>query len=745
MMRRTFLVAATLALSTMATHAQNGFLKGRVADSDGQPLMGATVNVEGTTRSVITDAQGNFAIEAKPGQKIRVTYIGFTPQTLTATAQPMVFRLSDDDGRLGEVVVVGASMKKSDLTGSVSVVGEKELTQKPVTTLNDALQGRVAGVFVSSAAKPSDDSYIKVRGTNTINSGSAPIYVVDGLVMGNDFSLFSALNVNEIESVTVLKDASATALYGSRGANGVIVVTTKRARRGEGTVSYDGWLKFTSMGHRPSTMNAQQTFDLRLDAFANGYMYEHPEADRQAYIDETLMNSTIAFHPKEMEGYRSGKSYDWLKPFIQTGVTQNHNVSFRKGTDNSSIYVGLNLTNLTGVVVGTKQKKFSGRINADTDIKKWLKVGTNTSYTYTQDRIPSDDVYNMALTRSNPLIDYAPYQDDAIRHNPEYLMLFWRAESEENNNYFNPFNSREVRVDRQRYYLMSSNYMNIHPMEGLDIRSTFAISHAEQGWFRYIPTDIQESFRHTSGDARADQQRWSFTEWQWDNTVTYEKSWKQHRLNAMAGTSTSRRSSNFGGMSGRRFPSNDLLYYNMGAAADNENKGLSSDWNSSSLVSFVGRANYNYAMKYYATVTFRYDGSSKFAKGHKWGFMPSFSLAWDLTRENFMVNQDVISRLKLRAGYGVTGNQDISNYAYVTLYTPSVSNGTASYATDGRRGTPGLTWEKQRQANLGVDLGLLGDRLSMTLDAFFTTNSDLLMTHGLPTTSGYTYTIENIG
>lgn len=744
-MRKSFFILFLMMLLCPVFVWAQQVVKGKVVDSSGEALTGANVVVVGTNRGTVTDINGAFSIQARNGERLKVSFVGFNPATVTVDGKEMTIKLSEEEASLGEIVVVGAVMKKSDLTGATSSVNSDVLTEKPVTTINDALQGRVAGVSVTSAVKPSEDSNIRIRGINTINSGSSPIYVVDGLVMGNDFSYFNSINVNDVESITVLKDASATALYGSRGANGVVVVTTKRAKKGEGSVTYDGWIGLTTMGHRPKTMNAQQTFDLRLDAFTNGYMLEHPDANREDYINNVLMKSTTAFTQEELEGYRSGRSYDWLKQVTHTGVQQNHSVSFAKGTDHSNIFLSLNISSLTGVVKGTKQQKYSGRINADTDIKSWLKVGTNTSYTYTKDDIPSDDVYNMALVHSNPLIDYAPYKDDATRHDEAYRMLYWRAISEENNNYFNPFNSMEIQVNRTRYYLTSSNYLNIHPMKGLDIRSTFAVNHSEQTWMRYIPTGIQESYRHYSGDARADHQRWSYTEWQWDNTVQYETTIGLHRINGMLGTSASKVSSNFTGVSARRFPSNDLSYHELAGAADNDNKQLDSDFANNTLLSFVGRVNYNYDYRYFVTLTGRYDGSSRFGKGHKWGFMPSFSLAWDMARENWMQQQHVFSQLKLRAGYGVTGNQDISNYAYVTLYTPNASNGVATYVTDGRRGTPSITWEKQRQANFGIDMSFLQDRLGLSFDAFFIKNSDLLMSHSLPTTSGYSYTIENIG
>lgn len=749
MKRKLLSLLVLMFIGVQAALAQND-VTGQVVDENSEPLIGASVKVKGSSVGAPTDLDGNFTLKAEPGATLVVSYIGYETREVKVPASgKMKIILENDANQLDGVVVVGVLMKKSDLTGAVSHVDSEVLTQKPVTNINEALQGRVAGVNITRGITPSDDSSIKIRGTNTINSGSSPIYVVDGLVMDNQFGFYNSINVNDVESIEVLKDASATALYGSRGANGVIVITTKKGRKGEGTVSYDGWVSFSTMGHRPETMSAQETFDLRAEAFMNGYIYNNPNstaAERQAYWDDVIMGSNTVFSDEEFAGYRSGKTYDWLDQVTKTGVEHNHSVSFSKGTDNSSIYLSLGYSGLDGVVKGTEQDKYYGRINAETYIKPWLKIGTNTSYTYVKDDMTDSSVYNMALERSNPLIDYAPYKDDATRHNEDYLTLYWRVRSEENNNYYNPFNSMEIQTERERYHFTSANYININPIKGLNIRSTFAINHAEQSWNQFIPSGIQESIRHKSGDAYATQQRFGDTQWQWDNTISYDTQIKEvHNISAFLGTSASRYVYKVLKGGGKRYASNDLGWNVLGSSADRENRELESDYQTSSLLSYVGRINYNYDYRYFFTFTGRYDGSSKFAKGNRWGFMPSFSVAWDVTNEKFFPQHSFLSRLKVRAGYGVVGNQDISNYQYLTLYYPQQSNGEAFYGTDGRRGTPGITWEKQKQTNIGLDLGFFKNRLNITADLYFITNSNLLMSHSLPKTSGYSYTVENIG
>lgn len=747
-MKKNLMCFLMLMLFTVQLAAAQMTVTGEVVDSQSEPLPGATVTVKGTSTATATNIDGEFAIKAKAGDVLSVSFVGFetTEVRVSETTSKLVITLKESSEVLDEVVVVGVSMKKSDLTGAVSRVDADVLTQKPVTTINDALAGRVAGVSVGKATSPSGDSSIKIRGTNTINSGSSPIYVVDGLVMSNDFGFFNSINVNDVESVQILKDASATALYGSRGANGVIVITTKKGKSGNGEVSYDGWVKFSTMGHRPELMDANQIFDLRTQSYANGYMYNNPDADRDAYIKDVLWGSNIAFEEREFATHNAGKSYDWLDQVTRTGFEQNHNISFSKATDASNFYFSLGIADLDGIMKGTEQQRYTGRINASADITSWLKVGTNTSYTYTHDDITDGSVYGQAQGNGNPLVDYAPFMDDATRKNKENLTLFWRVQSEETNNNFNPFNSLDVKTERSRYHLTSSNYININPLPGLNIRSTFSIDRGEQSWNQFIPTGIQESIRHHSEEAYAVQQRFGSTQWQWDNTVNYDRTFSNvHRLQAFAGISASRKVYNDLKADGQRFASNDLGFNGLFGAADPENRHINNSYSAGSLLSYVARANYSYAYRYFITVTGRWDGSSKFAKGHRWGFFPSFSLAWDITNEPFFPRLDQVNQIKLRGGYGIVGNQDIGDFMYATLYRPQYNNGVPSYGTDGRRGTPGITWEKQKQGNIGIDLSFFNNRLNIAADAFFITNSNLLMSHNLANSTGYTTTTENIG
>ncbi len=749
--KRLWLFMAIIAMLTGAipVFAQGGKISGKVTDTKGEPLPGVSVKLAGTKTGTVTGIDGAFALNAESGKgALEFSFLGFEPQTVPFTnLNVLSIKMQQATAIVDEVVVVGASMKKSDLTGAVTTVDSKKLLERPVTNINQALQGNAPGVFVSNATRPSDDATIRIRGANTINAGATPIYVVDGVIMENNQGGFNSVNVNDVASIQVLKDASATALYGSRGANGVVVITTKKGQRrgGDGLVTYDSWIGSSEFTRIPKRLNAVQLADLRIDAYANGYMQEHPNGNRQDYIDNTILKTNIAFSNQEFETYNAKQSYNWLDEVTRTSVQQNHAVSFSGGTDRGVFYLSLGYAGNKGVVDNTKQNKYTGRFNAEYNVKKWLKVGTNTGFTRTNDDIPSDDVYNKALN-ANPLLNFAPYRDPATRYTYDYLTLYYRSHGEQNNNDYNPFNSLFVQRDRSRNRVTSSNYIDINPIKGLNFRSSYSLDYGTQEWFEFTPHNIQEAIRHNSGDARAKHERWADTYWQWDNTLTYNTMFgSDHKLTALVGTSSSKRTSNYTKAQGDRFASDDLSYYDLGGAAALEKGVLGSDFYAYSLASVLGRVNYSYKDRYHLTATARYDGSSRFAEGNRWGIFPSVSAAWDINREDFLKDVTVIDQLKLRVGYGVVGNQDIMNYAFQTLYGSKVDNGNALISNDGRRGNPNITWEKQKQSNIGINAGLFKSRLIITADFFDINNDNLLLDRTTATTVGFSKLWDNIG
>jgi TonB-linked SusC/RagA family outer membrane protein len=724
-------------------------VSGKVTDTASEPIIGANVLVKGTTNGTVSDFDGNFTLKAVKGDVIVVSYIGYTTQEITVgDAATLSIVLREDSEMLEEVIIVGVSMSKSDLTGAVGSVSSKVLQERPVTNINQALQGRVAGVNISSAARPDQSASIKIRGINTINGATDPIYVVDGLVVDNYGGGFNAVNLNDVASVEILKDASATALYGSRASNGVVLITTKKGQKGEGKVSYDGWVGFHTYAKTPEKMNSRQLFELRRDAAMNYYDAAIAPLDpsNSKYMTrENFLNNRVmtAYNPTGGGGYVFGQyeldayanpnfqDVDWLGEVTQNGMEHNHSVGFSGGNENGAYFLSFNYSQQEGMVKKLSNEMISGRINADYNIKPWLKVGTNTTFSKTQSEMfDNDDVFDKARG-ANPML---PISDRLVLN---YRDVF-------DNNYFNPINTLRIDNDRARHRIISTNFLSINLMKGLTFRTTYSLNHLEESRFRYTPNDIQQADRYDH-NGEANHNRDQRTVWQWDNTLAYDNTFGLHRINAMIGTSASKVSRNYTSATGQSYDSNVFGYHHLGASNFIQSRSIGSDFSGSSLMSYLLRANYVYAGKYSATATARYDGSSKFAKGNRWGLFPSFALAWNMAEEDFMKEQNIFDQLKVRLGFGMVGNQEISDYAYMTLYSANVTQGSTTYTADSRRGNPDIAWESQRQWNLGVDMGFMNNRLRASVDLFHITNDNLLLTRDLNSSSGFRTMVENIG
>jgi TonB-linked SusC/RagA family outer membrane protein len=752
-----------LLLCGVTANAQH-VVSGRITDAQTkEPMAGVTVVVTGTTVGVMTDGSGLYSVTTPPDATLSFRLIGYKTQNLGVDGRNTIdVSLVEEYVDLGEVVVVGASLKKSDLTGAVSSVSAQTLKEKPVTSINEAIQGRVAGVFISQAAKPGDEASIKIRGTNTINTGTDPIYVVDGVVMDNFAGSFNSINLNDVASIDVLKDASATALYGSRASNGVVVITTKKGRAGENKITYDAWYGIQQFKQMPDRMDTRQLFELRKEAATNTYsslkaMYDRNPAGypptQAAYYARSVedfvssivleRNNSSVFAPFEFEAYDANRTYNWNDLVIRDGFQQDHAVSFSGGSDKNSYYLSFGYAENQGMVQKMSEKKYTGRINAEQVIKPWLKVGTNTSFTNTKSQTHKNGDYVFWTT-----FTMDPMYPDTEENRTAQQIEEWGGGATDNTH--NPLNTLKIDNDRTRNRVLSANYLNINPIEGLNIRTSFSIDYVEEARFSFVPSSIHEAAR-SNHQGQVNHARDSRTEWQWDNAITYDKLIGDHKIGLLAGTSMSQSDRNYTDATASDYGTDEFSYYRIHGSSNAEGKrSIYSDFSSSSLLGYLLRANYSYQGRYLLTASVRFDGSSKFAKGNEWGTFPSFSGAWNIMEESFakdlLGNQSVLGQLKLRAGFGMVGNQNVPNYSFRTLYNVDLVNGNSVVtASDGRRGTPDLTWEKQQQYNVGLDVGTLNNRIMLTADVFFVQNKDLLLRRSLNTSSGFSYAWENIG
>ncbi|HTF28302.1 MAG TPA: TonB-dependent receptor [Flavitalea sp.] len=733
-MKKRLLLAICFCMAFAFLRAQDITVNGKVTDNiNAQPLSGVTVSVKGKpNQSVVTNDEGNFTLNVSGNGVLVFSYVGYNRKEVGVggkTELSVVLELSEADN-MQEVVVVGAVIKKRNLTGAISSINADRISETPTTSINQAIQGKLPGARITSNPQPGADAGIKIRGNNSIQFGTNPIFVVDGVIIDGGFN---SINPDDIASLDVLKDASATAIYGSRGANGVVVVTTKKGRKGSGNISLNSWMGWQKFSKKMDLMNANDIYDLRVDAFANQYMENNPSGNRQDYIDRFLTSDTsIAFAGYERDAHAQGRSYDWLDAVQQTGVQQNHTLSFSGGTDKGDYFLSLNYTDQKGLIQTSGYKRYGGRINIDHNVKDWLRIGTSTSFTRTDESVADGSIFSAAVT-ANPLL---PVDTTGLYY------LKWADIL--NQDSYNPLRSLYIQIDNHQNRIISSNYININPIKDLNIRSTFSLDYLDQQKYQYIPSITGQDQRNSNRGA-ATQYKNENTNWQWDNTITYNKKFGRHNINGLVGTSTQQQVSNYNQVNAFGFPNDDFSYRYLGGAFSRDKIVLASDFVTTTMMSFIGRADYSFDDKYFATATFRYDGSSRFGEKNKWGAFPSLALSWDVSKEKFMSSLFWINRLKLRAGYGIAGNQNIPNYAYESLYRPNYTNNSVTYVSDGRLGNPDLRWEAQKQLDIGLDLAFINNRLNISLDYFDITNDDLLMVRTLSTTTGFTNTVSNVG
>lgn len=710
-------------------YAQDYTIKGTVKDSNGETIIGASIREKGTNNGTITDLNGDFSIQIKQGKSIEISFIGYeTKEVVVNSNKHLQIILNQESQMLEQVVIVGTTMNKKDLTGSISHVSAKDIESIPATNINQAIQGKMTGVLTKVGdATPGAATTIQIRGSNSIQYGTSPIYVVDGIVMEGGFD---QINPNDVASIDVLKDASATAIYGSRGANGVVLITTKKGKGSKGQIEYNGWIGIQEFSKEMDLLGTKDLYQLREEAVFNHLKANNPDMPESEIRNQIHAPGNPYFGDYEDEAYRNGNTYNWLDEVTRKGFQQNHNISFANSTEGNSTYISLGYTDQKGLIKVSNYKRYSGKINSEQRLKKWLKVGTATSFSRSEDQRVEGQLFTNALY-ANPMLPISK----------EPMVLKWG--NVDDLNAANPLRSLDVKwtVNTDRFF--SNNYIDINPIPGLTFRSSLGVDITNTRSAYYRPKSTYEGTRNDqNGEANQNKERWC--NWQWDNTLTYNKLFKEkHNLSVILGTSATRNMYESSSATVYNFPVDDFDYDNMGAGAGE--KFTYSSASEYSLISYLARINYNYAQKYDVTLTARYDGSSKFKEGNRFALFPSIAGAWTLSEENFIKKLNIFDLLKLRVGYGIAGNQNIPEYSYMNKYYPDGSTGNLTFIRNGVMGNPDLQWEKQKQLNIGLDMSFFDNRLGFNIDYFHIINEDLLMSKPLATSSGFTSMISNVG
>ena len=729
-----------------------------MAEGDPDPVIGANVMVKGTTNGTITDFDGNFSLQAKSGDVLLISYMGYKSQEVKATASPMRVTLKPDNVMLDEVVAIGyGAMKKSDLTGAVTSVKAEELTKAPVSGLDQALQGRAAGVTVTTnSGQPGEAATIRIRGIGSAIGGNDPLYVVDGVITSD----ISFLAPNDIQSMEILKDASATAIYGSRGANGVILVTTKSGGSGKANITFDAywgfqnrWKKLDLLGSKDMALTK-----LRIDAMKNGALQL---AD---YMNDGFAEWMKVYNLAESKYYPTTFDYanqetDWQdEVFKKNAFMHNYNLSVDGGNDKGHYALSANYFGQEGTIIGSNYQRFTIRLNSDYEIRKWLKIGEHLSFMASSGRNAMNNSSSAGASVISAALAMAPwdptyYPEGSTNVNGDDISGHYAASSNFKN-VTNPFlmvYNTEPSSKNER--AIGDIYMEIKPVDGLTIRPSFSMDYTLNRTrnFTYPNTYTSYNFSEKNYISSSMARYCSLQE---ETTITYAKKIDKHNFSIMAGQTWQEYNTySIGGSGAQILNPIESNWYLSNATKD---RTYSSDGVSRiRRISFLGRAFYSYGDRYMITANFRADASSRFSK-NPWGYFPSVALAWRMSEERWLKEVDWLDNLKLRAGFGQVGNDGIPSGSFVqTMFSSadvfvSYPLGTSQTAQNGAAvltlvNTDGK-WETNEQWDAGIDFAFWNGKLSGTVDYFLRDTKDALLYVNSPAHVGNMYSlVKNVG
>jgi TonB-linked SusC/RagA family outer membrane protein len=704
-------------------------IKGTVVDEKGEPVIGANVVEKGTTNGIITDMDGDFSLFVEEHATLHFSYIGYLSQEINISNQNQVqIILKEDSQNLDEVVVIGYGVvKKSDLTGSVSALKSDDINIGMSNSPDQALKGKVAGILITTqSGQPGVGNIVRVRGTSSILGSNDPLYVVDGIpldgggsaagISGKSISPLTTISPSDIESIEILKDASATAIYGSRGANGVIMITTKQGQYGARyNVNANITAGFQQVDHMIELTSPEQWVELWNEAM------DYKNSGMGKYDVNNLPART-----------------DWQKAIFRTAPLQRYELNFDGGTDKLRYMLSGSYTTQDGTIMDTDFKRYTLRTNIENKTTNWLTVGANISATRTESNQAEDG--GVGANSPVAVIVLATPIKSIYKEDGSYELY-----ADPENGKGNPYASiREITNNDVRNRFASNVYANISFIPDLALKSNFAVDYVNANAYNYIPSYISQGMSPVNGSATIGGRNQLY--WNWTNTLTYIKTFnKIHSLTAMAGLEFQKNEVRGHNAKGTNFANDNAMYYNLTEATTYS---AGSSYNAWQMESYFARVIYSLMYKYIFTFTGRIDGSSRFGENNKYATFPSGAFAWRIKEEDFMQNLDVLSNLKLRTSYGVSGEQGIP--VYRTLSTLTTNNvwmnntlNTGYYPS--RSADPNLKWEKTYQTDIGLDVGLFQNRINLALDYYYKKTTDLHYYQALPPTSGFTSMLKNIG
>ncbi|GAA0546224.1 SusC/RagA family TonB-linked outer membrane protein [Chitinophaga japonensis] len=707
--------------------AQTRTLQGRVLDATTQkrlPFVTIT-NMANKKASAKTDADGHFSIQLNGHTTLAFSYVGYKTGMVSVSPADtgITVSLEQDISGLNEVVVIGyGSQQKKDLTSAVASISGKELSELPVTTINSALQARVPGVQITSGGyQPGAGTNIRIRGINTINpDGAGPTYVVDGVILTGDIR---ELNPYDIESIDVLKDASAAAIYGARAAQGVIIITTKKAKAGRSGIDYNGYYGVQQIYRSYDFVGAQDYANIRRIALSDedpvAWPLNDPETDKQV------------FSPTELKSLAEGRSYNWPDAVTRAAPMQSHTLSISNGIGRNKIYLSGNYLDQDGIIVGSNMKRYSIKGNMESSVTDKLTMGLNSNYSHIDNHFVSNNVYYNAVSMSplrpiydsagNPVVEVDPNTGNITVNNPVVQAT----------------DAINHKVDDR---LIANLFLEYQVLSALRFRSSLGADIYKNQTFEYYPRTTSDGYLQR-GVAKV--QNFGYRDWVWENTLTYDYNpSEQHSFNVLGGFTFQKRRQEWNFEQASGFPTDELSYKNMSLA--NRRDYILSDYYNWAVNSYLGRVIYKFRQRYIFNVTARYDGSSRFGAENRYGFFPSVSAAWRLIDEPFIgfKLKSHVNDAKIRISYGVIGNQDINYdkiYARMNAASYPFNGNTQAtgYQLGGSEGNAALKWESQHQFNAGFDLALFNSRIQATFDFYNKDIRNLLLDQTLAPSQGF--------
>ena len=712
-------------LSVLRTNQGNLTIKGTISDKTG-PIIGANVIIKGTTNGVITDIDGNFTLEnVKKGDILQVSFIGYsTKEIKISNNNNLHIQLDEDTQSLEEVVVVGyGSQRKSDLTGGVTAVGEDKLGLVSTNNLMDKLAGQIPGLNISTGnAQPGEDQTLRIRGNNSLTASNDPLIVMDGIPYSGSLG---DIDPDIIESMSVLKDASSAAIYGSRGSNGVILIQTKKGRQGKATVTYKGQVGMAETERRLDMMSGDEYLQ---------YLYDYNHLKNGIPYDQLTPESVLG--ADELANYKAGRTIDWQDKMFRQALVTNHQISLTGGTESTTYMASISRLRQDGVVRNTGMKRTNISLNINQNLGKWLKIGM--SMQAIQKEYGGELPYLEAGLKMSP---FGTYSDE--ESNLEYYPM------SRNTLFYNPMSDCDAIEDKTNRNVFISTFADITlPVKGLSFRTNFGYNYRNNFVGTYYGRNTLTGSKVDGAASIENTHYWDYT---WENILKYENTFGKHKIDATGLFSIQETSKQYSKQSAESFVNDEGGYHNM--AGGEKNKSLSSSLTETALLSYMIRLNYAYAGKYLLTLTGRSDGYSAFGANNKYAFFPSAAAAWNISSEEFMENtRNWLDMMKLRVSYGANGNQGINAYQTLdrlslTQYVWGDGGNTVNgvYLPTNGVGNPNLKWETTYTFNTGIDFGLFNGRLSGNIDFYIANTKDLLMNRTVPYMNGYRSILDNIG